>query len=591
MKRRLAAILAADVAGYSRLMAADELGTLAQLKRLRTELIEPKIAQFQGRVVGSAGDSLLVEFASALNAVQCAVEVQAGLSDENANLPEDRRMAFRIGVNLGDVIPEDDTIHGDGVNIAARLEKLAEPGSVCIGSNVYDQVKSKLAYAYADLGEQRFHNIAERVRAYQVKPTKSSTDSSLGLSPKEVLRVPARDRDQPSVAVMPFDNLSSAEDDYFVDGVVEEITSALSRIRDFFVIARQSTFTYKGRFVDVREVGAELGVSYVVEGTVRRGQDRLRISVQLIDAESRKQLWSERFEGASSEIFDFQDRIAAQVAGAIHPAVRHAEIALAKRKLPKSLKAYDLVMRAYPKLWGQNASAVGEAVATLQEAVAIDPEYGRAHALLAWCHALNVTYLWSPDPARELEDSLADVNRASGLIEDDPTALTACGAVVSLAGDQEKAAALIQSALILDPNNAWAWTRFGWVAIYSDQAESARVRFERAMELSPLDPFVFNMRIGFAASLALAGRLQEAVVIARDVVTKNPHVTWAYRQLAAWAGMNQDLTTARWAARRLLAAQPDFTISKYIAVPALRNVTRYREAIAEGLRAAGIPEN
>jgi TolB-like protein/Flp pilus assembly protein TadD len=566
-------------------MAADEAGTLAQLKMLRSDVIEPKITIFQGRIVGSAGDSLLIEFASVVNAVQCAVQLQEELIEKNANLPKNKQMTFRIGVNLGDIIADSNTIHGDGVNVAARLEKLAEPGGVCIGSSVFDQVRGKLAYCYADLGEQRVHNIPAPIRAYRV------TTSSARVSQSPALAVPVRDRDQPSIAIMPFDNLSSKDDDYFVDGVVEEITSALSRIRDFFVIARQSTFTYKGRFVDVREVGAELGVSYVVEGTVRRGQDRLRISVQLIDAETRKQLWSDRYEGASSDLFEFQDRIAAQVAGAIHPAVRHAEIELAKRKPPKSLKAYDLVMRAYPKLWGQNASTVGEAVVILQEAVALDPEYGRAHALLAWCHAQNATYLWSRDPAREWEAALVAVDRASGLIEDDPTALTVCGAAVSLAGDQEKAASLIQSALVLDPNNAWAWTRFGWVAVYSDQAETARARFERAMDLSPLDPIFFNMRIGLGASLALEGRLKEAVAIGRDVVTRNPNVTWAYRQLAAWAGMSQDLTTARWAAQRLLAAQPDFTISKYMAIPALRNMTRFREAIAAGLRVAGIPEN
>ncbi|MDK1492315.1 BTAD domain-containing putative transcriptional regulator [Sinorhizobium sp. 7-81] len=399
------------------------------------------------------------------------------------------------------------------------------------------------------------------------------------------------EREQPSVVVMPFDNLSSEEDDYFVDGVVEEITAALSRVRDFFVIARQLAFTYKGRFIDVREVGAELGVSYVVEGTVRRGGDRLRISVQLVDAESRKQLWSDRYEGANADLFEFQDRIAAQVAGAIHPAVRHAEIESATRKPPANLRAYDLVMRAFPKLWGQNAVAIAEAMKTLEEALQLDPKYGRAHALLAWCHAVNITYLWSPDQAAELQATLDSVHRASGLVEDDPTALTACGAAASLAGDQQRASAFIESALALDPNNAWAWTRYGWVGVYQDEATEAQERFERAMRLSPLDPFVFNMRMGLGAAYALAGRFSEAAAIARDVVTRHTNVTWAYRQLAAWAAMNDDMKTAHWAAERFLAIQPDYTIAKYVALPSLRDVSRFRETMAAGMKKAGLPEN
>ncbi|MCA1440638.1 hypothetical protein I6F07_10475 [Ensifer sp. IC4062] len=427
-------------------------------------------------------------------------------------------------------------------------------------------------------------------RALIEAPPEAPPQPSAPAVKKDAHAAVPREREQPSVVVMPFDNLSSEEDDYFVDGVVEEITAALSRVRDFFVIARQSAFTYKGRFIDVREVGAELGVSYVVEGTVRRGGDRLRISVQLVDAESRKQLWSDRYEGASADLFEFQDRIAAQVAGAIHPAVRHAEIESATRKPPANLRAYDLVMRAFPKLWGQNAAAIAEAMKTLEEALQLDPKYGRAHALLAWCHALNITYLWSPDQTAELQATLDAVDRASGLVEDDPTALTACGAAASLSGDQQRAAAFIESALALDPNNAWAWTRYGWVGIYQDEAAEAQERFERAIRLSPLDPFLFNMRMGLGAAYALAGRFSEAVAIARDVVTRHTNVTWAYRQLAAWAAMNDDMKTARWAAQRFLAIQPDYTIAKYVALPSLRDVSRFRETMAAGMKKAGLPE-
>ena len=394
----------------------------------------------------------------------------------------------------------------------------------------------------------------------------------------------------PSIAIMPFDNLGDTSDAYFADGVVEEITSTLSRIRDFFVIARQSTFTFKGRFVDVREVGRKLGVAYVVEGTVRRGGDRLRISVQLVDAVSRAQLWSARYEGAATEILAFQDQIAAQVAGALKPAIRHAEIEAARRKPPTSLKAYDQVMRAFPKLWGQNASAINEAIPILRDALRIDPQYGRAHALLAWCHALNATYLWTSDPDCDVEAARHAVDATKGLIDDDPTALTAAGAATGFCGDQEGASALLEQALALDPNNAWAWARWGWTGVYRAQPQQALERFEKAMTLSPLDPFAFNTRMGMASALACSGRPADAVAIARDVTKRHPDVTWANRQLAAWAGMAGDLETARSAARKLLTANPDFTIRRYLAIPGFRDMGEYFDRMVQGLRAAGLPE-
>jgi TolB-like protein len=401
---------------------------------------------------------------------------------------------------------------------------------------------------------------------------------------------PPRDRDQPSIVIMPFDNLSGHADGYFVDGVVEEITAALSRVREFFVVARQSAFTYKGRFVDVREVGRQLDVSYVVEGTVRRSGDRMRITVQLVDAETRQQLWSGRYEGDTTNIFEFQDRIAAQVAGAIHPALRNAEIELAKSKPPTSLRAYDLVMRAYPKLWAHNRAANDAAIALLQEAIKIDSAYGRAHALLAWCHAQNVTYVWSAAPDEDMARAIGEVDAASGSINDDPTALTAVGAAVSMYGDQERATAYFERALALDPNNAWAWTRLGWAAIYRYEPDRARERFERAMALSPVDPFAFNMRMGIAVAMAIGDRLPEALAIVKDVINKHPDATWCYRQLAAWSAWSRDLETARWAAQRLLTAQPDFTIERFRALPVARNIPHYAVRMAEGLRLAGLPE-
>ena len=407
--------------------------------------------------------------------------------------------------------------------------------------------------------------------------------------PAQPVASPVRPHDQPSVAVMPFDNLGGADDEYFADGVVEEITAALSRVRDFFVIARQSAFTYKGRFVDVRDVGRELGVNYVVEGTVRRGGDRLRISVQLVDAETRTQLWSERYEGATEDVFEFQDRIAAQVAGAIHPAIRGAEIKLASRKPPTSQRAYDFVMRAYPNIWGRRKDTNDLAIELLKKAIAVDPAYGRAHALLAWCHASNAVFLWAENPESELEKAVAAVE-AAGSIGDDPTALTAAGAALSMGGDQERAAAFIEKALALDPNNAWAWARRGWIAIYRGEAAYASQWFQRAMTLSPMDPFAFAVRLGMGYALAKAGSLSQAVAIAREVIAAHPDIITSYRYLAAWSAMGGDLETARWAAQKLMAAQPGFTIERFRLLPVFRNTPEWANQVVEGLKLAGLPE-
>lgn len=390
---------------------------------------------------------------------------------------------------------------------------------------------------------------------------------------------------------MPFDNLSGADDEYFVDGVVEEITSALSRVRDFFVIARQSAFTYKGRFVDVRTVGRELGVSYVVEGTVRRGGDRLRISVQLVDAETRNQLWSDRYEGATQDIFAFQDEIAAQVSGAIHPAVRNAEIAMARSKPPGSLRAYDLVLQAYPKIWSQSPADNAQAIALLRKAIATCSDYGRAHALLAWCHSQDVVYLWGTDPQASRVEAGHAVDAAAALIGDDPTALTAVGAAISQClEDLPRAAAHIDNALALDPNNAWAWARSAWVAIYQDEPERACERFERSLALSPLDPLAFNLRIGIAMTYGYTGDYVQSARLLQDVLKKHPRVTWAYRQLAFASAMSGDLATARDAIQKLRAAHPNATIALMQKVHPARHIPRIFNLMLEGWRCAGLPE-
>lgn len=584
MDRKLAAILAADVAGFSRLAALDEENTLRALERCRGRIAE-LVGDHGGRIFGSAGDGLVAEFPSPVQAVRCAVEIQRGLLDVE-DLPAERRLQFRIGVNLGDIVVSGDDLLGDGVNIAARLQEIAAPSGICISGAVREHLDGKVPFALTSLGERNLKNIPRPIQIFQVD---WQDEVAVGGGILDGVPPVGRSKDQPSLVVMPFDNLSGPGDDYFVDGVVEEITAALSRVRDFFVIARQSAFTYKGRFVDVRDVGSELGVTYVVEGTVRRGGDRLRISVQLVDAETRTQSWSDRYEGAIEDIFEFQDRIAAQVAGAIHPAIRDAEIELARRKPPASLRAYDFVMRAFPNLWGRRKDTNNQAIELLRQAILVDPGYGRAHALLAWCHASSASYLWTDQPERELDLARAAIE-GGGAISDDPTALTAAGATMSICGDQERAAAFIEKALALDPNNAWAWARLGWLALFTDDPARATEHFRRGMTLSPRDPLAFNMRLGMAFSMAMQGALPQAIAIAHDVVNTYPDVTWSYRHLAAWSALAGDMETARWAAQKLLAAEPGFTIERYRALPWFQRIPQWRDRMAEGLRQSGVPE-
>jgi len=340
--RRLAAILAADVAGYSRLMGADEEGTLECLKALRRELLDPKIAEHKGRIVKTTGDGMLVEFPSVVDAVRCAVEIQEGMTERNAEVQEARRIEFRIGINLGDVIVEGDDLYGDGVNIAARVEALADAGGVFVSNTVHDHVRDRLPYVFEDLGEQQVKNITRPVRVYRIRDARAATAPSAPAPP--TLPLP----DKPSIAVLPFANMSGdTEQEYFVDGMVEEIITALSRLRWLFVIARNSSFTYKGQAVDVKRVGRELGVRYVLEGSVRKAGNRVRITGQLIDAETGAHLWADRFDGSIEDVFELQDKVAASVAGVIEPTLQMAEVHRSARRPTNDLAAYDLYLRAY----------------------------------------------------------------------------------------------------------------------------------------------------------------------------------------------------------------------------------------------------
>jgi len=376
--RRLAAILAADVAGYSRLMGADEEGTLERLKALRRELPDPKIGEHHGRIVKTTGDGVLVEFASVVDAVRCAVEVQQAIPERNAGVAADNRIELRIGINLGDVIVEGDDFYGDGVNIAARVEALADAGGVFVSHMVHDHVRDRLPLLFEDLGEQQVKNITRPVRVYRVRDTGAAKSPATPALPLP---------DKPSISVLPFANMSGdPEQEYFVDGMVEEIITALSRVRWLFVIARNSSFTYKDEAVDVKRVGRELGVRYVLEGSVRKAGTQVRITGQLIDALTGTHLWADRFDGSLEDIFEFQDRVAVSVAGIIEPTLQAAEIRRASERPTRDLGAYDLYLRALPMILRVSKDDLGEAAKLLEQAIARDLRYGPALAFASICH-------------------------------------------------------------------------------------------------------------------------------------------------------------------------------------------------------------
>jgi TolB-like protein/Tfp pilus assembly protein PilF len=396
---------------------------------------------------------------------------------------------------------------------------------------------------------------------------------------------------RPSVVVMPFENLSGPDDELLVDGFVEEITATLSRIRDFFVIARQSAFAGKERFADVRQLGEELGVRYVVQGALRRAGAHVRITVRLVEADSRALVWTERYEGCTADVFSLQDRIAAQVAGAMHPALLQAEVATARRKPPESLKAYELVLQAQAKMWSRTESENRAAIALLNQAIAIDPDYGRAYALMAWCHSQNIVYLWSMDTERERQIVRQAIDAASPIIGEDPLAMTALGAALYQGlNENSRARSYVEAAIALDPNSAWAWARLGWIVEQFEEFESAKECFEKALRLSPLDPLAFNFRFGIASCLGHTERFEEASLMLRELLNRYPESAWGHRMLAAFAALGGDMETARSSIEALLRSQPHASISVMKRNHPSRNTPSIFDRLVKGWRLAGLPE-
>ncbi|MEE8454421.1 MAG: adenylate/guanylate cyclase domain-containing protein [Limibaculum sp.] len=573
VERRLAAILAADVVGYSRMIAADEEGTLAALRAVRAELMDPSFDAHGGRIVKTMGDGVLVEFASAVDALRCAMAIQTGMAARAGEL------RLRIGVNVGDVVIEDGDILGDGVNIAARLEGVAEPGGVAISGAVREYIVGRIDGAFRDGGRRELKNIGRPIAIWHWSPEGARS------APAAAPALP----DKPSIAVLPFDNMSSDPDqEYFADGVVEAITAALSRIKAFFVIARNSAFTYKGRATNVREIGRELGVAYVLEGSVQRAGNRVRITVQLVETEAGAHIWAEKYDGSLDDIFDLQDRITEQVAGALQPSIRLAEVERARRKRPQGLGAYDYTMRAIRHVWMLEKEEATKALALLDKAMEIDPDYPLALALAGWCHAQRSVYNWVEDIPATQAAALRCAERAADLSADDPLILAVLGTVHTFVRNHGTARILLERALTLDPNSAWAHCRMGWLENYTDRPLEAREHFERAIRLSPLDPLNFNNHAGLGFSYAMTDENEEAVAHQRRALQERSNALWILRDMIpALVGAGR-MEEARVEFKRLMQAYPDLTAEKMrramVASPEVL------ERKVERLKSLGLPD-
>jgi adenylate cyclase len=595
-QRRLAAILAADVVGYSRLMGRDESGTLARLRAIRKQQLVPLLAKRGGRIVKLTGDGVLVEFSSAVEALTTAIELQQAVGEQARNQPEDRAILFRMGLHLGDLIVEDDDLFGDGVNVAARLEAEAPPGGILISRNVHEAVAGRMKAGFKDLGSLLLKNIERPIRAFSVTweavdwpwPDEATADQVSTPAPSPVAG-PLALPDKPSIAVLPFDNMSGDPDqEHFADGVVESITAALSRIRSFFVIARNSAFAYKGRPINVREIGRELGVAYVLEGSVQRVGQRVRITAQLIETAGGMHLWTERYDGSLDDIFDLQDRITEAVAGALQPSIRLAEIERARRKRPQDLGAYDFAMRAMSHGWLLEQAGASRALELLDKALQIDPDYPLALALSAWCWAQRSVYNWVEDVADAKARALQLADRAASQSTDDPLILAVLGAVHTFARNYGVARVMLERAVALDPNAAWALTRLGWLDVYADRPDEAKVHFEKAMRLSPLDPMNFNNLVGLGSARQVAGDAAGAAEFYIRALQERPNAVWINRNLAAALYGAGRLDEAKASLAAVYAAYPNFSIRKFR--DALVFTPRTLDRLAEQLRALGVPE-
>ena len=587
MERRLAAILAADVVGYARLMGEDEAGTLERLKSLRKELVQPKISERKGRIVKLMGDGLLAEFPSVVEAVHCAVEIQQGMAGREADPPGDGRIRLRIGVNLGDVIVEGADIYGDGVNVAARREALAEPGGVFVSDVVRQSVGSKLGLDLEDLGEHQVKNIARAVHVYRVRVSPEEAEPEQpGAGAEASFAVPHK----PSIAVLPFTNMSDDPDqEFFSDGITEDIITALSKIRWFFVIARNTTFTYKGRPVDVTQVAEALGVRYVLEGSVRKAGNRVRVTAQLIDAATGNHVWAERYDRDLSDIFALQDEMTQTIVGAIEPELGNVERERAHRKPPGNLDAWSAYQRGLWHLYRFTKDDNDEAEQLFERAAALDPGFCGAFMGLATVGYWNVLFGYAESPGETLAGAFSAARMAVSLDDKDAMAHWALGRVYTQMEEFEAAVAELELALAINPSFAHAYFSLGWALVLAGRPEEALPHLDQALRLNPHDPSVWTFHTGQAVALLSLGRYAEAADCARRSARQPTANFLALATLVSILGHLGETEEARAVLERVHQLRPDFTGAM------MGRILRYRDEaerahFLDGLRKAGLPD-
>jgi adenylate cyclase len=591
MERRLAAILAADVVGYTRLMGDDEAGTLAALKAHRAEHFDPTVAAHRGRVVKLMGDGALVEFPSAVDAVTCAVAIQRGMTERNAEVARGSRILFRIGINIGDVIVEGEDIYGDGVNVAARIEGLAEPGGVCLSDDAYRQVKGKTDAGFEDLGEQEVKNVTDPIRVYRVAPAVPGGNATSGgdaaPSVSEELALP----DKPSIAVLPFDNMTNdPEQDYLADGISEDLITALSKIRWFFVIARNSTFTYKGRAVEVRQVARELGVRYVLEGSVRKAGARVRVTAQLIDATTGRHVWAERYDRQIEDIFDLQDEMTRTIVGAVEPELSAAERDRALSRPPENLDAWACYQRGLWHMWRGRKDDNLAARRLFRQARDLDPNFAASYAYEAYTHYTRVIMGWTEDREGSLSAGMAAAKAALALDDRDPTAYFAMGRVLMLRGAHDDSIAALERSIALNPSFAQAYHGLGMAFTLAGRLAEAKEALSQAERFSPRDPILWSSTVVHALACILSEDYEEGRDWA-ETTLRNPRSRgyWPHATLAAALAKLGRLEEARTAVAAALEAMPDLSLA-YLEENLPTKAPGGLAPYLEGLRAAGLPE-
>ena len=572
--RRLAAILAADIAGYSALMGSDEARTVSDLKGHQAVVL-PMVGDFGGRVIDTAGDGILAEFPSVLNAVECAVAIQRKMIERNSAIEPVRRMEFRIGINLGDVIYDSNRIFGDGVNVAARLEGIAEPGGICVSGKVHEEIRAKIGLAYEDLGDKQLKNIAEPVRVYGIRLDGAPRRTALALP------------DKPSIAVLPFQNMSGdLEQEYFSDGMTEDLITDLSKVSGLFVIARNSCFAYKGRSVKVQDIGRDLGVRFVLEGSVRKAGNRVRITAQLIDAGNGGHLWAERFDRDLTDIFSTQDEVVEKIVGTLAVTLTQGEEQRLHRRGTGNVAAYESWLRARELLSRGTKESLAHAQVMYRRAIEIDQNFPAPHAGLALASISEYASGWAPDPAQALDEAERWARRAVELNDQEPVCHMALGSVSLWRRDHEGALAEFRRMIDLDPNFAQGHAALGLALMYAGRAAEALEPIAMAMRLDPLYP---AMLLHFLAQANFSlGKYEIAAQQCVDRIARNPGTDASRMLLASCYGHLGRVEDARTAWAELLKVNPDFTLMQRARVLPYKDAGDFQR-IAEGLAKAGLP--